>query len=740
MAMPPLCTTNGGGFEPGLSADHHEACLAIIQAEKDGMMGLCRAADALEDRFKAMGLMFPDKMIIHCRQIAFDLSNREKMLGFVEEVFLLQEDIAFLGWCWQVCSHATCCEVKPGDSEVEDANRLFVEGTGLAPIEEDSIRYGSLSAGHTNAGLRCINAEVPSDSPLLSQDGRMSKEKLRKQCPEHYKAVNEGMPWKVLRWPVREKYPEALGLIARARNTAGHVARKVNEVEGLAQMHSAASGQIKAAAASGQKGATVDWVRIKRAVLRSRPPYVDRIDALILFVAAKGGGVEGHYLKFCKTMHRRLVNPSKRVVLGPLFAALADFPYQYLSYAILIAAYTCPEEHLRAGVCSWISATEVTSLWRNTNVKVVEKLRDAEKTLVDAFANVGAIGCGSDVSLNSKLTTVFSKLFILLARFVLNKQTAVVFDDTVSIANVSLKEFAEAVPQARLEEYHRLWPAPLAKLASPVGAAGIELYEINSAGDVVHPLALIRRMGLDVGACVGQGDSDDLFRITGCSGSGPTDGKVHLQAWAEEKTAASSQTEEKTAASSQAEASPAKAAVPSQTEASPAQAAASSQTEAFSADLVPAGPESAKEVSPAVRGSTTEVGILDFSQAWKRKDQRRLVEKHIGFPQHHTTGTKAWKQLQAKAAIVSACGSLAGMVGTPWMSVSWHWIRPILPPCSPFPARSPPSLLLPLPSPSPPSPLSPLKCEAGSMAGEIGYHEGAAVDKTTNLALGTQTL
>jgi hypothetical protein len=60
------------------------------------------------------------------------------------------------------------------------------------------------------------------------------------------------------------------------------------------------------------------------------------------------------------------------------------------------------------------------------------------------------------------------------------------------------------------------------------------------------------------------------------------------------------------------------------------------------------------------------VGIVDFCKAWKRKDPRKLVEKHMGFPQHHTTGTKAWKQLQAKAAIVSACGALAATLATPF--------------------------------------------------------------------------
>ena len=54
-----------------------------------------------------------------------------------------------------------------------------------------------------------------------------------------------------------------------ARNVAGHVQRKENEVQGLLKMHAMAASSQKA-------GQPVNWTSIKRAVLRSKPPLRGR--------------------------------------------------------------------------------------------------------------------------------------------------------------------------------------------------------------------------------------------------------------------------------------------------------------------------------------------------------------------------------------------------------------------------------------------------------------------------------
>ena len=125
----------------------------------------------------------------------------------------MASDIVHIGWSWQATSHAICVQVPPGDKTVEDFNRRLCQGSGLAPVLPDSIQFGSLACGHTNMALRAIAAGVPSSYPLLSEDGKLSLDRLRRRDPEFAKAVEKGLRWKVLRHEVRVMFPKALDII-----------------------------------------------------------------------------------------------------------------------------------------------------------------------------------------------------------------------------------------------------------------------------------------------------------------------------------------------------------------------------------------------------------------------------------------------------------------------------------------------------------------------------------------------
>jgi hypothetical protein len=182
----------------------------VSEVEAD-RLGIVAAADRMEAEFRKMGLLY--EMDIAPRQVGFDPCNRDGMGGHAQEVFLLASDIAFVGWSWAETSHALCVETLPGDKSVEDFNRRLSDGVGLAPVEKDSIHFGSISCGHTNYGLRCIAASVASTCPLLSDCGRMSLEKLRRRDPEYALAVVRGLHWKVLRAEVRQRYPKTLPIL-----------------------------------------------------------------------------------------------------------------------------------------------------------------------------------------------------------------------------------------------------------------------------------------------------------------------------------------------------------------------------------------------------------------------------------------------------------------------------------------------------------------------------------------------
>lgn len=340
-------------------SDPSDPVIKILDKLEADAIGIVQGADMLLAAFRAQGNLYD--LQINSRMIGWDPSNRDAQGGNAQHVHELASDIAFVGWSWPETDDALCAEIVPGDKEVEQLNQKLVEDSEpeLAPVEADSIHFGSLACGHTNQALRCVQAGVASSCPMLSQDGHMSLAKLEARDPHYAEAVTQGLKWKVLRWRVRILYPRVLHVLQAARNVSGHVQRKINEMQGLSQMH-------KLAASCQKAGRPTDWLKIKRAVLRTRPPFVESMDSLVAFVIAKAGGSDGKYLRYLVAFHRQFVNPSIREsVPAPVWSGLAEMKHQYLAIALLEMTLTCPSEYVRGGSCQWLTLAEVSGLTKD---------------------------------------------------------------------------------------------------------------------------------------------------------------------------------------------------------------------------------------------------------------------------------------------------------------------------------------------------------------------------------------
>jgi hypothetical protein len=569
-----------------------DAIESIILQVEDDSMGIVAAGDMLEKTFRTMGLLYD--MDIHPRQVGFDPVNRDGEGGNNQEVLLLASDIAFVGWSWAETKHALCVEVIPGDKAVEKFNRVLSEGADveLAPVEEDSIHFGSLSCGHTNYGLRCIAAGVASTCPLLSDSGRMSVTKLGARDPEYAAAVTRGLHWKVLRWPVRQKYPKALSILQSARNVSGQIQRKESEMQGLLRLH----GMASTAQAAGKEP---DWCGIKRAVLRSRPPFSDRLDDMISFLATRSGGVGGSFLQFLAAFHRQFVNPSVRAsVAAGLYGALAEFPHHYVAIAILQTAFTCPIEVVKQGLCSWVSSAEVTALARNMEPAVQERLRVGEAALAEVRLRLPAAGFREPIVSHNKLVAVLSKLDINMGRFLLGKQMSSkkAFDSVAAVMQQFTADLVVLFPEAKLQVYLDLWPRvapPGLSLAAALTANAIELYTVDSSGKLVHPRALLREKGFEVGAAVVASGTDLLYAIQGVSESSSSPAMVSLQLYGEEQA------------------------------------------------------------------KGLRVRLEEFLVGWVLANPKARVERHPGWPQHRTASTSAAQTLFKKGFVLASLGCLA---------------------------------------------------------------------------------
>ena len=205
-----------------ISGAKFEACAEevrtiLARAKQDGK--IVQAADDLEYQLRRMGLM--DDMQIAPQQVGFDPANRHGEGGNAAAVHSLMEMIATAGWSWAACNHAMCVQVLPGDSSVEEYNRALAFGTELAPVERDSIRFGSLSAGHTNMGLRAIAAGMPCADGRLGEHGCYNVEVVRRHDAKFADAVQKGLRWKVLKSRVRVLFPEAMDIFQASEGPFG---------------------------------------------------------------------------------------------------------------------------------------------------------------------------------------------------------------------------------------------------------------------------------------------------------------------------------------------------------------------------------------------------------------------------------------------------------------------------------------------------------------------------------------
>jgi len=505
--------------------DPNDSINLLFKALDEGSVGLVQAADKIEEELSARGHRYI--MDIAPRQVGIDPINRDGEGGSAQQVLLLASDIFDVGFSVEATRHATCVEVIPGTRDVEVFNQKFAHGNGLATVLEDSIHFGSLSGGHTNYVLRCVADGVPSSRTEMCEKGKLSLDVIERKDAVFGQAVRQGLRWRVLRWQVRVMWPRALQIIQAARNVPSAMNRRVSEMQGLIQLHALA-------AVAQAKGEAVDWPSIKRAVLRAKPGWAEYADDLILFVAAKAGGVEGRYLEAMKRVFRMLDTSTRCSLPGGLYSALADFSGAYVAVALWTTAYTCPysKENVSGGQCVWVKASDVKNLMHG-GAATKALVAEAERCL--ATARLRLQEAKADVETN-EVTKVLTALDTRVGRFLLQKQEAskIQYKSIVEICQQFVKDLCEGVPGADGSVYRDVWPLPATApshvpLASSSTPGAIGLVSINDKGDVTDARCQLRSAGFDVEAMVARkSDPTTVYKIVSISGTVDT-GSVRLQ-------------------------------------------------------------------------------------------------------------------------------------------------------------------------------------------------------------------
>ena len=145
------------------------------------------------------------------------------MIGTSNGVADLMDKIAQRQWNNDMCSHAICIELAPGDRTDEDAFRKWCEEASLdfTEIITGSLKFVSLACSLTNLGLRLIACRCASSNEKLGDGEFYSVEVIRKHDTAYAIAVEEGLTWTVVPAVVLEWYPELAQLWGISRNCAG---------------------------------------------------------------------------------------------------------------------------------------------------------------------------------------------------------------------------------------------------------------------------------------------------------------------------------------------------------------------------------------------------------------------------------------------------------------------------------------------------------------------------------------
>ena len=112
------------------------------------------------------------------------------------------------GFSWKETSGNIAFE-KPhgakGDEYTGKVKKLLDSSGGLLPDQPESdMHFMTVTSTHTNLVCRIVDREPIGVYPDLIADGRISKEKILRECPSFREAVEQGMEWTIFRKELEE--------------------------------------------------------------------------------------------------------------------------------------------------------------------------------------------------------------------------------------------------------------------------------------------------------------------------------------------------------------------------------------------------------------------------------------------------------------------------------------------------------------------------------------------------------
>ncbi len=200
------------------------------------------------------------------------------------------------------CELARSCTIQRIPGQVGDfyeaRNMELAEASmgKLAPVQGGSLQRFSLTCCHSIQALRGGQAEVTSDDPDMSRDGKISKALLIDKDPEGFGvAFTEGFDSLEIHYEVEVHFPDIIRLIIEADNIPNSISKQDHSITLLMKVHQAAK-DVLPKLRNGSLTEDAYWLLVTSMVTRSELSREAEIPSYVMFVKEWSGGMDDPFV------------------------------------------------------------------------------------------------------------------------------------------------------------------------------------------------------------------------------------------------------------------------------------------------------------------------------------------------------------------------------------------------------------------------------------------------------------
>ncbi|CAE7278603.1 unnamed protein product [Symbiodinium sp. CCMP2456] len=375
------------GLEVGMAMSAADSVMieGFLKAAEAGK--LVQSIDSLHQFLVQQGLAW--KQVIHCQHIGVHSENRDGLGCSSSHVHELLTSIASIGFSQQEVK-GICLEVPSGaeGDPIREFNDNLIKESGnkLAPLT--GMRYASIVGSHANQAARCLFFRTPHEDTRLTNDGKLSLERLESLDPAWAKSITNGHEWLVVSFQVARSFPQYVLLAQAAGNAAGQIAAVEHEVQLAKRVNASIAAFLQRT-----KSQSVTYQDVATEILRSRSPHAAALPSIFTFVMKCGGGT-GTTSFMSKTVQRLLQG------IENLESVLGDFEVE-LAAVVLQKKKIAKHDSIEEAATTWLqkfgvsslrifneegkllSDSRVADLGFKSGMEVIRKADDTKGTIVD---------------------------------------------------------------------------------------------------------------------------------------------------------------------------------------------------------------------------------------------------------------------------------------------------------------------------------------------------------------------